>query len=100
MLGSPALVTSHSLEGFPGRQFSATIGFAGVSHGKGANASIVAPDTVLSALVLRGVGSGAVAIHDCERGSRSGERAVLAAGGAASNNRTASRHATPAWDEP
>jgi hypothetical protein len=38
MVVSPAPLISHSLEGLPGRQFSATIGLAGVSHGpKGAD---------------------------------------------------------------
>src|SRR6267143_1187576 len=33
MLASPAPMMSHSVEGFPGRQFSATIAFAGERHG-------------------------------------------------------------------
>ncbi len=32
MLESPAPVMSHSLAGLPGRQFSATIAFAGAAH--------------------------------------------------------------------
>ena len=36
MLASPAPVTSHSEDGLPGRQFSATLALAGLSHGPGA----------------------------------------------------------------
>ena len=48
---SPAPLTSQSVDGLPGRQFSATIAFAGVVHADAPAAVVKLHDTVLAIAV-------------------------------------------------